>query len=119
MRIAILAGAGSRHELSRQFVPLGDVAWCDRGEQLVSEVRSGDVGVVIMGLGDEQGRSVAPLVVELADRQPSLSMIIHTRIDRAAMEGMLSVLTLGLRMECAVRPFARIERVARFGLAPD
>ena len=119
MRIAILTGAGSRHELSRQLAPFADVTWCGRSEELVAELRSGDLGAVIMGRCDERGRSVAPLAVDIADRRPSLPMIIHTRIDRAAMDGLLSVLTLGLRMECAVRPFARLERVVRFVLAPD
>ena len=119
MRIAILAGAGSRHELTRQLTPLGDVTWCDRAESLVAEVRGGGVGAVVMGLSDERRRSVAPLVVDMADHQPSLPVVISTRIDRVAMQGLLAVLTLGLRMECAVRPFARLERVVRYMLAEN
>ena len=119
MRIAILAGAGSRHEFARQLAPLGEVTWCDGGASLVAEVRSGGVGAVVTGLSDERRRSVAPLVSDIADYQPSLPMIISTRVDRAAIDGLLAVLTLGLRMECAVRPFARLDRVVRFMLAEN
>lgn len=119
MRVAILAGACSRHELSRELVPLGDVTWCDRGESLVSEVRGGGVNAVVMGLSDERRRSVAPLVTDIADHQPSLPMIISMRTDHAAIGGLLAVLTLGLRMECAVRPFARLDQVVRFMLAKN
>jgi len=119
MRIAILAGAGSRHELSGQLAPLGELTWCEQGRSLVAEAQSGGLDAVVMGLSDERGRSVAPLVVDIADHRPSLPMIIHTRIDRAAMAGLLAVLTLGLRMECAVRPFARLDHVVRFMLAKD
>ena len=65
MRIAVLAGAGSRHEVSRQLAPLGEVAWCDDGASLVAEVRSGGVGAVVTGLSDERRRSVAPLVTDI------------------------------------------------------
>lgn len=119
MRIAILAGAGSRQELSRQLAPLAELAWFDHGKSLVAEARAGGLDATIMGLNDERGRSVAPLVVDIADRQPSLPMIIHTRIDRMALQGLLAVLTLGLRMECAVRPFARLDHVLRFILAKN
>jgi hypothetical protein len=119
MRIAILSGAGSRHELSRQLGPLGELTWCERGASLVAEVRGGGLDAVVLGASDERGRSVAPLVVDIADAQPSLPVVIHNRIDRAAISGLLAVMTLGLRMECAARPFARLDRVVRFVLAPD
>lgn len=117
MRIAVLSGAGGRHELSRQLAPIGELTWCDRGESLVAEVRDGGLDAIVLGASDERGRSVAPIVVDIADAQPSLPVVIHTRIDRAAIDGLLGIMTLGLRMECAVRPFARLERVVRFVLA--
>jgi hypothetical protein len=116
MRIAILSGAGGRHELSRQLAPLGELAWYERAEALSADVRAGRADAVVMGPGDERGRSVAPLVVDITDARPALPMIVHTRIDRAAIDGLLSIMTLGVRMECALRPFARVDRVMRFML---
>jgi hypothetical protein len=119
MRIAILSGAGSRQELSRQLAPISELTWCERSASLTAEVRAGTVNAVVFGLNDERGRSVAPLVVEIADARPSLPMILHTRIDRAAINGLLAVMTLGLRMECALRPFARLDRVVQYMLAEN
>ena len=119
MRIAILSGAGSRAELSRQLGPIGELTWCERGASLVAEVRRGGLDAVVLGTGDERGKSVAPLVVDIADVRPSLPVVLHTRIDRAAIDGLLAIMTLGLRMECATRPFARLDRVVRFVLASN
>lgn len=119
MRIAVLAGAGGRQELSRQLAPLAELAWFERGASLIADVRGGNADAVIMGLRDERRRSVAPLIVALADHQPSLPLIIHTRVDRAAIGGLLATLVPGLHMECAVRPFARLDHVVRFMLAPS
>jgi hypothetical protein len=119
LRIGVLAGGGGREDVSRQLSPIGAVEWFDRAEALAAGATSGAVGAVVTGLRDESGRSVASMLVQLGAFRPALPVVLHTRINRATLTELLAVFTIGLRMECVVRPFARLEPVLRSMLAPD
>ena len=101
-----------------QLASFATVEWYERAADLVDGVAGESADAVVTDLRDEDGRSIAPTIVELAAMRPRLPIIIHTRIDRAAIDRLLATFTLGLRMECVVRPFARLEPTIRRMLAP-
>jgi hypothetical protein len=94
------------------------VEWFDRAAELAACAAAGAVDAVVTGLRGEAGRSVAPMLVELAASRPTLPIVLHARINRTTLPELLAVFTLGLRMECAVRPFARLGPMLRDMLAP-
>jgi hypothetical protein len=118
LRIGVLGGGGSRDEVSRQLTPIGTVEWFERTDALVRCAVETALDAVVTGLRDQRGRSVAPMLVELAAVRPSLPVVLHARVDRAALVELLSVFALGLHMECVVRPFGRLEPVLRHMLSP-
>lgn len=119
VRIGILAGGGSRADLSRQLAPIGAIEWFERAGCLLERARAGALHGVVAGLRDERGRSVAATLVELAAFRPTLPVVLHARLDRAALLELGAVFAPGLRMECVVRPFGRLEPVLRHMLTPD
>jgi hypothetical protein len=119
LRIGVLAGGGGRADLSRQLAPVGTIEWFECTRSLLECARAGALDVVVTGLRDERARSVAATLVELAAFQPTLPVVLHARIDRAALVELCSVFAPGLRMECVVRPLGRLEPALRYVLSPD
>jgi hypothetical protein len=118
LRIGVLAGAGDHDDVSRQLGPLGAVDWFTCADALVARVVESALDVVVTGLRDESGRSVAALVVELAARRPSLPVVLHTKLDRRTLDELLAVFAPGLPMECVVRPFAELAPMLHHVLSP-
>ena len=108
LRFGVLIDGGGRDEVTRQLAPLGAIGWFDRADALIGQATEGAFDIVLSGLHDASGRSVAPTLVELAAYRPALPVILHTRLTRATLDALLAVFAPGLRLECAVRPFARL-----------
>jgi hypothetical protein len=119
LQIGVLAGGGGRVDVSRQLAAVGAVEWFERAEALTARAREGGLDAVVTGLRDEHGRSVAATLIELAAFRPTLPVVLHVRISRAALIELLAVSAPGLRMECVVRPFGRLEPALRHMLSPD
>jgi DNA-binding phage protein len=119
LKIGVLTGGDGRDDVSQQLSPLGAIEWCERVDALVDRATEGGLDAVVTGLQDEVGRSIAPTLVDLAARRPKLPVIVYARVNRDTIEKLLAVFALGLRMECVVRPFARIEPVLRHMLSPS
>jgi hypothetical protein len=109
--IAVLLGGGSREDVSHRLEPLGALEWYDQSTALVERIAVGPLDAVVTTLEDERGRSIAKVVAEIAARRPTLPIVLHTRIDHHTVERVTAVFTLGLRMECAIRPHARVDSV--------
>jgi hypothetical protein len=117
LRIGALIGDG-RDEVSKQLSPVGTIDWFERPEALVGRATEGVLDAIVTDLQDRDGRSIAPTIVGLAAYRPTLPVLLYARIDRAAIDALLAVFALGLRMECAVRPFVRLAPVLRYMLSP-
>jgi hypothetical protein len=118
LRIGVLTGGGGRDDVSRQLSPVGAVEWFERADALAACAAEGALDAVVTGLRDARGRAVTPMLVQLAADQPTLPVVLHTRINHGALMELLSVFALGLRIECVVRPFGRLEPVLRHMLSP-
>lgn len=118
LKIGVLTGAGDHDDILRQLAAVGAVHWLDRADALIALGATGTVDAVVTGLRDEAGRSVAPLVVELAAKRPSLPVVLHTRLDRLALDELLAIFAPGLSMECVIRPFAPLAPTLERVLAP-
>jgi hypothetical protein len=116
--MAAFVGSG-REEVTRQLTPLGIVEWCDSADALVERAVAGDVDAVVTGFDDEADRSIAPAIVALAARRPSLPVIVYERINGATLHKLLAVFATGVRMTCAVRPHEHLEPVLRYVSSPS
>jgi hypothetical protein len=119
LRIGVLAGATNRAELSQQVSPLGAIDWYERPEALVGRAVEGGFDAVVTDLQDRSGASVAPVIVDLAAYRPTLPVVVYTRVNRATLDQLLGVCALGLRLECAARPFARLAPVLQHMRSPS
>lgn len=118
LKIGVLIGAGDHDDLSRQLIPLGAVRWLECADALIAQAAAGAVDVVVTGMRDEAGRSVAPTVVELAAKRRSLPIVLHTKLDLVALDELLAVFAPGLCMECVIRPFAPLGPMLHRVVAP-
>lgn len=118
--IAALAnGGGARADVARQLAGVATVEWTSDVASLVERVAAGDIDLVIAGLEDDQGLSLAPAVAALAADAPSVPVVVHAPVNGATLRKLLGVLTPGLRMACAVHPHERLAPVVRRVLSPD
>jgi hypothetical protein len=118
LTIGVLLGGGSRDDVSRQLASLGRLEWYESGAALFARAEAWPLDAVVTALRDEHGCSVASTVIELVARRPAMPLVLYTRIDHAALDALAAVFTLGLRMECAVRPHARLDQVLERMLSP-
>jgi hypothetical protein len=118
LNIGVLTGWGARDEVSRQLSAFGSIVWCARSDVLADRAANGAFDVVVTELRDENGRSIAPGLADIAARQPKLPVVVHTKVNRTAIDELLAVFVVGLRMECVMRPFAQLEPVLRHVLSP-
>ncbi|MFL5608842.1 MAG: hypothetical protein ACJ8AD_20465 [Gemmatimonadaceae bacterium] len=114
LRIGVLAGGTSRTELSQQLSPLGRIDWCERPDALLGRAIDGGLDAVVTGVEERSGGSVAPVIVDLAAYRPTLPVVVYARINRATLDHLLAVCALGLRLECAARPFARLAPLLQY-----
>jgi hypothetical protein len=119
LRIGVLAGGTSRAELSQQLSPLGQIDWCERPDALVGRAIDGSLDAVVTDVEDRNGGSVAPVIVDLAAYRPTLPVVVYARINRATLDHLLAVCALGLRLECAARPFARLAPLLQHMCSPS
>jgi len=119
LSIVVLAAGIGRIEVTRELGRFATIAWCERAAELLERVRHGGCDLAITALEDERGQCVVSTLVELAAHSPALPVLVHERIDGATLPGLLAVLVTGARIECAVRPYERLEPAARRILSPD
>lgn len=118
LTIGVLAPGGIRADVTEQLASLGNLEWLDGTDALVERAGGGALDAVVTELTDNRGRSISATLVDLVAARPSLPILLHTRIDRSAIDHLMAVFTLGTRMECAVRPFARQAPMLREMLSP-
>ena len=118
--IAVLIADGfARDVVSRQLGGVGPIELHDRAHGLVERAANAHLDAVVMELDDESGRSVAPTLVELTACRPLLPVVLYARVNAASIPKLMAVLTTGMRIECAVRPYEPVEPVLRRVLSPD
>lgn len=117
--IAVLGDAAHRDETIRCIAPLGPVRWCDRADEILKRAGEGGVDAIVTGFEDETGRSIAPMLVAIAARDPRLPIVIHDRVTGGTLHKLLSVFTAGLRMTCAVQPHEDLGTVLERVLGPS
>lgn len=111
--IAVLSRGGAYADVAHPLETSRRTEWYERRDALVQRVSAGGVKAVLVGLEDETGHSIAPTIVEIADRDPSVSVVLYDRIDGATVRHVAAVFGVGLRMECVARPYERLEPVLR------
>lgn len=100
---ALVRDFATQDSVARQLARVADVEFVNSAAALVEAVFDRPVGAVITELSDEAGRSVAPLVVELVARAPSLPIVLYDTLNRPAIERLGEILVPGLRMEFVLR----------------
>lgn len=118
LRIGVLAGAGNHEDVTEQLAPLGSIEWCEQSSALVDAAADGRFDAVVTGPEREDGRSIAVTLVDLAAFCPALPIVVHARVNLTTIDKLAAVLAVGMRTECVVRPFARIEPVLRHMCSP-
>lgn len=118
LRIGVLTGGGNHDDLVKQIDPVGSFDWFERADALIGRAVEGKLDIVITGLQDEFGRSIASTLVDLVSHRPSLPVVVHTKLSRGTIGELRAVFALGLRMACCVRPYARLEPVLRYVVSP-
>ncbi len=113
LRVGVLTGAGNHEDIMQQLSPLGTVEWCERTDALVGAAAGGRFDAVVTGPENEDGRSIAATLIDLAALCPALPVVVHSRVNLATIEKLIGVMAVGMRTECVVRPFARLEPVLR------
>jgi hypothetical protein len=100
---ALVRDYATQDSVARQLRRVADVQFVDSANALVRIGVEGAVGAVIAELGDETGRSVAPTVVELTARAPSLPIVLYDVLNRPAIDRLSEILVPGLRIEFVLR----------------
>src|SRR5260221_2980479 len=118
LRVGVLTGAGNHEDVGQQLSPLGAVEWCERTDALLGAAAGGRFDAVVTGPENEDGRSIAATLVDLAALCPALPVVIHSRVNLATIEKLIGVMAVAMRTQCVVRPFARIEPVLRHLCSP-
>jgi hypothetical protein len=119
LSIGVHTGSGPREEISRQLSSVGAIAWFTDAAQLVERAAEGALDAAVVGLTDEAGRSIAPTLVELAAHRPGLPVVVHAAVSSSTLDALCAAFALGLRLECAARPFALLHAVLQYVLAPS
>jgi hypothetical protein len=93
----------TQDSVTRQLARVADVEFVDSAASLVKAAADRSIGAVITELADEMGRSVAPMVVELLARAPSLPIVLYDVLNRPAIDRLTDILVPGLRIEFVLR----------------
>jgi hypothetical protein len=93
----------TQDSVARQLARVAEVQFVESTAALVQASVDGAVGAVITELGDETGRSVAPMVVELTARAPSVPIVLYDILNRPAIDRLREILVPGLRIEFVLR----------------
>lgn len=117
MALAVLT-AGAGDDVARQLAPFAALEWYGRAPALVERAGGGGVDAVVIGLDDEAGISIAPTVVALAARAPSVPVVVYAQVNGATIGKLLAVLAPGVRMQGVVRPHEPLAPAVREVLSP-
>jgi hypothetical protein len=93
----------TQDSVARQLARVAEVQFVESTAALVQASVDGAVGAVITELGDETGRSVAPMIVELTARAPSVPIVLYDILNRPAIDRLSEILVPGLRIEFVLR----------------
>lgn len=100
---ALVRDFATQDSVTRQLARVADVEFMNSASALVESVFERPIGAVITELNDESGRSVAPLIVELVARAPSLPIVLYDVLNRPAIDRLGEILVPGLRIEFVLR----------------
>src|SRR5580704_3178273 len=114
---ALVRDFATQDAVARQLSRVADVRFVDSAAALVQMGVDGGVGAVITELSDEAGRSVAPMVVELTARAPSLPIVLYDVLNRPAIDRLQEILVPGLRTEFVLRDVEPLGTTVRQALA--
>ena len=100
---ALVRDFATQDSVARQLARVADVQFVESTMALVRLGVEGGVGAIVTALRDEAGRSVAPMVVELTARAPSVPIVIYDALNRPAIDRLSGILVPGLRIEFVLR----------------
>lgn len=114
---ALVRDYATQDSVALQLARVADVQFVDSAAALVQLAVECRVGALITELTDEAGRSVAPMVVELLARAPSLPIVLYDILNRPAIHRLTEILVPGLRIEFVLRDAEPLGTTMRRALA--
>ncbi len=100
---ALVRDFATQDSVTRQLSRVADVIFFDTAEALTRAGVAGDVAAVITELADESGRSVAPMVVELSARAPTVPIVLYDALNRPTIDRLIEILVPGLSIDFVLR----------------
>jgi hypothetical protein len=100
---ALIRDYASQESVARQLSRIAEVRFVESAAALADAGASGAVAVVITELGDESGRSIAPMIVELTARAPTVPIIIYDALNRPTIDRLTEILAPGLAIDFVLR----------------
>jgi hypothetical protein len=114
---ALVRDFATQDAVARQLARVADVRFVNTAAALVQVGVEDGVGAVITELSDEAGRSVAPMVVELTARVPTLPILLYDVLNRPAIDRLQEILVPGLHTEFVLRDVEPLGTTVRRALA--
>jgi hypothetical protein len=100
---ALVRDYATQDSVTRQLSRVADVHFVENAATLVQAGIAGDVAAIITELGDESGRSVAPMVVELTARAPRVPIVLYDTLTRPGVDRLTEILVPGLSIDFVLR----------------
>jgi len=114
---ALVRDYATQDSVALQLARVADVRFVDSAAALIQLAVERRVGALITELTDESGRSVAPMVMELLARAPSLPIVLYDILNRPAIDRLTEILVPGLRIEFVLRDAEPLGTTMRRALA--
>jgi len=114
---ALVRDFATQDSVTRQLSRVADVEFVDSAAALIQLAVERRVGALITELTDESGRSVAPTVVELLARAPTLPIVLYDILNRPAIDRLSEILVPGLGIEFVLRDAEPLGTTMRRALA--
>jgi AraC-like DNA-binding protein len=114
---AFVRDYATQDSVTRQLARVADVQFVESAASLIRVSAAGHVAAVITELGDESGRSVAPMVVELTARAPAVPIVLYDALNRPTIDRLTEILVPGLAIDFVLRDAEPLAGVVRRALA--
>lgn len=113
---ALVRDFATQDSVARQLARVADVEFVSSAAALTRDVFERPFGAVITELSDESGRSVAPMVVELTARAPSVPIVLYDVLNRPSIDRLGEILVPGLRIDFVLRDLEPLGTTVRRAL---
>jgi AraC-like DNA-binding protein len=100
---ALVRDYATQDSVTRQLARVADVHFVENAAALIRTGVAGEVSAVITELGDESGRSIAPMIVELTARAPRVPIVLYDTLNRPAVDRLTEILVPGLSIDFVLR----------------